>query len=908
MSDSGHFDDVLSLNSAQSAYSPGPRHVLSSPETERLAEVYQHKIDDVTRKQGEKSLEDRKSLVKMYEKKMEDMSRKYSEKFQQEKNDIIEMYEKKIGDIVRRHKEKGHEDKITNEEREEDSLLTSQQSTIVQNLTEKLEETQQMLETTQKNATSLSQQLEDVNLRYPCFTPYTVLCETILFIEQINTVDIHLIFRYNDLQHELFQSRERTVLLEDEVETLQKAIAMHEQQISEKNVALVQNAQIESELSLLRQLVEEQKVNLELKSQLESELARVLNKLKEAEQKCKVIEDEKTEAETLYHQKQEEMSKLISQLEGEISEALHQLQTKEEKCKEIVNKKTELETLYEQSQEASSQLISELKGELSDVLQKLKTEEQKRREIEAEKTEAEVMYQENQKESYQLASELRGEVSNVLQKLKEEQQKCKELKSQLQTELAKMSACLEEEKEKNMLLEKDRAETITLYEEEHKKVVQLQSDSESARCEMLTLKEEEQKHTIELAAALERDLAATKIRLEEEESKNKELACWKQEAENMKEEMANHIQHEKLLTEQLGSLENEVDDLKSSLLEKGSSRNELHSTIQKLEERLDSSQKEANGQLQKVSELRDRLTNVEGEAIALTKLLSVEKQKNEELLHWKTQADTFQLEIKSLKEDIEGKNLKLQYFSGIEGKVIEIQECLSVEKGKVQDFIQWKIKAKDLEEEIKSLKDDISLLNQNTHLSENNNTECLQNVPLQAQQEILLLEAEVEKLKESLDQSYWIQSEKETTRHEMEKTMLELTTNLKKMEEDNLILNETVSSLKYENDILRALKNKNPSLASKIDVSTLLLSESSHMEGEPNTAEALPNNFKDQCTVDLHQLPENGNSDDSVPQLKTEIESLKRALADQEERHTEMNLKMYLKGQEAAKFERKDQV
>lgn len=171
LSDSGHFDDVLSLNSAQSAHSPGPRQVVSSPETERLAEVYQHKIDDVTRKHGEKSLEDRKSLVKMYEKKMEDMSRKYSEKFQQEKNDLIEMYEKKIGDIVRRHQEKSHEDKVYNEKKIEE-LENQNQSKVVQNLTQKLEETQQILELTQKNAASLSQQLEDVNLRYPNFTTW----------------------------------------------------------------------------------------------------------------------------------------------------------------------------------------------------------------------------------------------------------------------------------------------------------------------------------------------------------------------------------------------------------------------------------------------------------------------------------------------------------------------------------------------------------------------------------------------------------------------------------------------------------------------------------------------------------------------------------------------------------------
>lgn len=881
LSDSGHFDDVLSLNSAQSAHSPGPRQVLSSPETERLAEIYQHKIDDVTKKQGEKSLEDRKSLVKMYEKKMEDMSRKYSDRFQQEKNDLIEMYEKKIRDIVRKHQEKMQEDCAV----EEKSIVelsqleneNSHESKIVQNLSQKLEETRQMLEVAQETSNSLSQQLEDVNLRH------------------------------NDLQSELFQSRERTVLLEDEVETLRKELDMYKLQVSEKDVALVQSAQIESELNLLRQHVEDHNVNLELKSQLEGELARVLDKLKEEERKYKLVEDEKTEVEALYHQTQEENLKLISQLKSEISDLLHQLKAEEQKCKEIEDKKTELEVLYQKKQEASAQLISKLEREISDVLQNLNAEEQKCQQIEKEKTEAEVVYQEKLEESVLLVSQLRGEVSKLLQKLEEAELKHQELKSQLQTELIQVSASLKQEKERNIQLEKIGAETMILYEREQEKVVQLQSSFENA--EMLARKEEENMHTVELAATLEREFTALKIRLEEEERKNKDLLCWKQEADHMKMEMANHIQHEKHLTEQLGLLETEVDDLKNSLLEeKESSRNVLQNTIRKLEEKLDLAQKEGNEQLEKMYELRDRLNNVESEAVTLSKLLSEERQKNEELLHWKTKAEKLQSEIKSLNEGIVEKNQQLQYFSGIESKLLEMGEYLSVEKKKVQDLMHWKTKANDLEEEIKSLKEEIALLSENMQLSENNNREFLQNVPLEAQQQILSLEAEIETLKESLDQSYWIQSEKETSRQQLENTIVELTSKMKNMEEDTLILNEAVSSLKLENDKLKAKPIEVPNLLSNVDISSLLFSNSNPVQTESSAATlAGTNSFKDQSVVDDHHMTEIGNSV-NVSYLKAEIESLKKALADQEERHTEMNLKMYLKGQEAAKFERKDQV
>jgi hypothetical protein len=42
--------------------------------------------------------------------------------------------------------------------------------------------------------------------------------------------------------------------------------------------------------------------------------------------------------------------------------------------------------------------------------------------------------------------------------------------------------------------------------------------------------------------------------------------------------------------------------------------------------------------------------------------------------------------------------------------------------------------------------------------------------------------------------------------------------------------------------------------------------------------------------------------------LEKDSESLRRSMEEQEERHKSMYLKMYMKGQEAAKFEHADQV
>lgn len=47
---------------------------------------------------------------------------------------------------------------------------------------------------------------------------------------------------------------------------------------------------------------------------------------------------------------------------------------------------------------------------------------------------------------------------------------------------------------------------------------------------------------------------------------------------------------------------------------------------------------------------------------------------------------------------------------------------------------------------------------------------------------------------------------------------------------------------------------------------------------------------------------------DKIRELEKNNESLRRSMEEQEERHKSMYLKMYMKGQEAAKFEHADQV
>jgi hypothetical protein len=47
---------------------------------------------------------------------------------------------------------------------------------------------------------------------------------------------------------------------------------------------------------------------------------------------------------------------------------------------------------------------------------------------------------------------------------------------------------------------------------------------------------------------------------------------------------------------------------------------------------------------------------------------------------------------------------------------------------------------------------------------------------------------------------------------------------------------------------------------------------------------------------------------DKIRELEKDNESLRRSMEEQEERHKSMYLKMYMKGQEAAKFEHADQV
>jgi hypothetical protein len=47
---------------------------------------------------------------------------------------------------------------------------------------------------------------------------------------------------------------------------------------------------------------------------------------------------------------------------------------------------------------------------------------------------------------------------------------------------------------------------------------------------------------------------------------------------------------------------------------------------------------------------------------------------------------------------------------------------------------------------------------------------------------------------------------------------------------------------------------------------------------------------------------------DKIREMERDTESLRRSMEEQEERHKTMYLKMYMKGQEAAKFEHADQV
>jgi cell division septum initiation protein DivIVA len=47
---------------------------------------------------------------------------------------------------------------------------------------------------------------------------------------------------------------------------------------------------------------------------------------------------------------------------------------------------------------------------------------------------------------------------------------------------------------------------------------------------------------------------------------------------------------------------------------------------------------------------------------------------------------------------------------------------------------------------------------------------------------------------------------------------------------------------------------------------------------------------------------------DKIREVEKENETLRRSIEEQEERHKSMYLKMYMKGQEAAKFEHADQV
>lgn len=832
LSDSGHFDDVLSLTSAQSTHSPGPRQHIPSPESDRLAEMYQRKIDDVTRKQGEKSVEDRKSLVDTYEKKMEDMSRKSSEKFQQEKNDLIEMYEKKIGDIVRRHQERLAEERTMIQESCERKLEAlsqkignqNSQDESVQVLTKSLEEAQQVLEITEEKSASLIQQLDDLNLRH------------------------------NDVQHELFQSREKTVLLEEEVESLQQAITAQEQQLSEKETALVQMARLESEVQILQRHLEEQKDALEQKSQLENELARVLSKLNEAQQKYKDLECKMVEAEETHEMQSKEASELKLKLDVELANVLDSLLTSEKKISELEHEKM----VKEEEVIELRQTNAHYENEIRQLSATLRDEKHKSNELEKSKADIEALYKEEQR-----------------------------LRSHLDDNCKNKSKSLEEEIQKNMLLESKSLNFVAL--------------------------EQEYKNTKELAVQLQRELACVKLQCLEMEKKNEDLQSDHVESQNLQDQISRYMQQVKTLSEHSEKLQKEVEELRSSLAEEKSDvQMVLKRKIQDMEDKLTQSHDRAEEHLQQVQSLTQSLADAEIQIKMLSSSLAEEKSHNKELLHWKQKAEMLEIKMKSFEEDLIEKNNQLQCVASIENEVEVLKHKLKLENEKVQELLPWKSKASHLEEELKSLKEEITEQIEKMHLvnelseSINRDVNSLKLPSTQStraesmhdiqQQRILELETEIAKLQGSLDQSSWALSEKEISTLEMQKKLTEQTLKLQTFEDEITALNRCVSELKEENEKLMAFSNQ-------LHLKNVVEACTDQPYIDVSSEETLTH-CGDSCIA-----PSNGEKAvDIISQLKAEIESLRKALADQETKHTDMNLKMYLKGQEAAKFERKDQV
>lgn len=804
LSDSGHFDDVLSVTSPQSNHSPGPRQLALTPESERQAEIYQRKIDDVNRKHGEKSVEDRKSLVDMYEKKMEEMSRKASENLKLEKNELIEMYEKRIEDIVRRHQDKLKEER-----------------TLAQD--------------------SFNKKMEDANTRF------------------------------SDLQQELFQCRENAVLIEEDVENLRKKILTQEHQLSEKQIALVQTAQLESELQVLRRHMEGQQEFSEQTSQLHGELAEVVSQLKEMEIRYKKLECEKNETEAKFEAMLQEAHEQKSHLEGERSTMLQGLQEMEKKIELLEQEKSscieDLQKLAEVKCKAEKEFI--------EVSKELKYYEETKTKLESEKTKLEDLY-------------------------KEEKKTVQHLKLQLESKSDQLQHFISEESQKKRDLEDQTAEIIVM-------------------------KEEECRHATDLMSKLERELTSVRESLSEQLQNKIELENWKL---NAQEEIKNHLQIIQDLSENSEYLKREIIELKTSLDERCKSQEMQDGIIDDLTEKLNNSVAQLNKKQNDVQQLTDCIANHVKKLKTVSELLEIEKNKNSELLPWKTVAEKMETDITWLKQNLDEKIQQLHYFSDIESEMSELKKSLLLKEKEVEELIMWKSKALNLEEELKSMEDGMATSMHKMHLvnaiSEDIQSEAtselpsqllpqqnqlnLKNsvipcVPYEAQQHVLELEAEIQKLRESLDQSYWSQSEKEMLNLGMEKTVADQNLKLQRLENEVVMLNQCIARLQEEKDnpmthIDQHLLNANPP-ENKISLNL-----------DQEELEILPGVLGQNDVQDdsLHNINGTENAELIVSELKSEIESLRKALADQEERHTEMNLKMYLKGQEAAKFERKDQL
>ncbi|KAK3927975.1 Laminin subunit alpha-2 [Frankliniella fusca] len=849
LSDSGHFDDVLSVTSPQPTHSPGPRQLGLTPESERQAEIYQRKIDDVNRKHGEKSIEDRKSLVDMYEKKMEEMSKRASESLKKEKNDLIEMYEKRIEDIVRRHQDKIKEEKaILQESYQKQIEVLSQKNEGLHSPVhekrnqlegKKLEEVQKLLEISENKVTLLQNQLDEANARL------------------------------SDLQQELFQSRESAVLLEEDVENLQRKILAQEQQLSEKNIALVQTARLESEMQVLRRHMEEQEESSEQTSQLQDELAKAESQLQALEIKYKLLESEKEEKESQFHERLEVVLGEKSQLENEFSRIMQRFKEIEKKSELLEEEKQLLSEEYQKLVEIKSRTESQF----DEVSNQLKCLEQTMRKLESEKEKLEIMY-------------------------KEEEGKVQHLKLKLERESDQVKQFLEEAQNKQ--------------------------ESESNNAEIILLKEEECKRVTQLVSQFERDLADVRENLNQELKIKSELETWKLSAQ---EQISDFLKQVADLTENTEYLKKEISELKISLDERCRNQEAQDSIIEDLNETLNSSQGQVKEQQNELHHLYEQIAVYQNEIKVVSGLLEIEKNKNDELLQWKSQAEKLEREILCIKQNLDAKTQQLQYFAGIEKEVTGLKQSLALEGEKVQELLTWKSKAQNLEEELKSLREDMAAPKHTMHpvnatsedvQSEATNESLLQQLPKQnqlnvenpvissvsneAQQYILELETVILKLQESLLCSYWNQSETDILTLETESTAAEQALKLV------VALNQCIAKLKEENDELITLRNQHlqNSLNSSLqDQASQIADQSQSDELSSTFAQNGKLGLED---VSLHNGTETENAEDIVTQLKMEIESLRKALSDQEERHNEMNLKMYLKGQEAAKFERKDQL